>query len=153
MPTRPLFRFLPELALTAVLGVLFLLGGCTPQAPAASADAEQRALIARGEYLVTRIGGCNDCHTPMTPQGPDMTRALHGANLIFAPTIDMPWAPVAPPLAGLPAHYTAAEFEAFLQTGVRPDGSRPLPPMPPFRLNVADARAVTAYIKTVPPAP
>jgi hypothetical protein len=54
---------------------------------------EGEALVARGEYLVNNIGGCNDCHTPMTPQGPDMTHALQGATLMFAPTIEIPWAP------------------------------------------------------------
>jgi mono/diheme cytochrome c family protein len=110
-------------------------------------------LAERGEYLVTGIGGCNDCHTPMTPQGPDMAHSLQGAPLIFAATIPIPWAPVAPPLAGGPAGYSDEQFASFLQTGVRPDGSSALPPMPQFRLNEADARAVVAYIKTLPPAP
>jgi mono/diheme cytochrome c family protein len=108
------------------------------------------ALVARGEYLVNNIGGCNDCHTPMMPQGPDMTRALQGATLAFAPTVEMPWGPVAPPIAGLPAGYSEEQFVAFLQIGVRPDGSHPLPPMPAFRLNEEDARAMAAYIATVP---
>lgn len=106
-------------------------------------------LVARGEYLVLGIGGCNDCHTPMTAQGPDMTYALQGATLVIAPTIEAPWAPVAPPLAGGPAGYTDEQFASFLQTGARPNGSRALPPMPQFRMNEADARAVVAYIKTV----
>jgi cytochrome c553 len=126
-----------------------LLAACGQQT---SAPLTGAALIQRGEYLVNNIGGCNDCHTPMTPQGPDMAQALHGATLMFEPTVEMPWAPYAPPLAGLPAHYTDEQFVAFLQTGVRPDGSRTLPPMPPFRLNEADARAVTAYIATLPEA-
>ncbi|MGE0596844.1 MAG: hypothetical protein AB7P07_10775, partial [Hyphomonadaceae bacterium] len=49
--------------------------------------------------------------------------------------------------------YTDEQFAQFLQTGARPDGSRPLPPMPPFRLNEEDARAMVAYIRTVPAAP
>ncbi|UPT62686.1 MAG: c-type cytochrome [Hyphomonadaceae bacterium JAD_PAG50586_4] len=134
-----------------VIGALALvaLGACAQQAPA---EMTQAQLVARGEYLVNNIGGCNDCHTPMTPQGPDVTQALQGGTLIFAPTIPMPWAPVAPPLAGIPTHYTEEQFAAFLQTGVRPDGSRPLPPMPAFRLNPEDARAMTAYIATLPSA-
>ena len=102
-----------------------------------------------GKHLVT-IGGCNDCHTPMTPTGPDMAHALQGATLIFAPTIPIPWAPVAPSIAGIPSGYTEAQFAAFLQTGVKPDGSSPRPPMPAFRLNEDDAEAMAAYIATVP---
>ena len=125
------------------------LGACA-QEPAPLSGA---ALIERGKYLTEAIGGCNDCHTPMTPQGPDMGHSLQGAELIFAPKIDMPWAPVAPPIAGIPAHFTHDQFADFLQTGVRPDGSRPLPPMPPFAYNSEDARAVAAYIATLPRAP
>jgi mono/diheme cytochrome c family protein len=125
------------------------LSACGQQQPAQLTGA---ALVERGEYLVNNIGGCNDCHTPMTPQGPDMTQSLHGATLMFTPTIEIPWAPTAPPLAGLPAGYTEEQFVAFMQTGLRPDGSRPLPPMPPFRLNEEDARAMAAYIATLPQA-
>ena len=124
-----------------------MLGACAERGPA---PLEGEALVARGEYLVNNIGGCNDCHTPMTPQGPDMARALQGSTLVFAPTIPMPWGAVAPSIAGIPAGYTQEQFAAFLQTGVKPDGSHPLPPMPAFRLNEEDARAMTAYIATVP---
>jgi cytochrome c553 len=127
--------------------VALALAACAPSTPAPLTG---EALVERGEYLVTGVGGCNDCHTPMTPSGPDMSHALQGATLIFAPTIEMPWAPVAPPIAGIPAHYTEDQFAALLQTGARADGSRPLPPMPQFRMNEDDARAVTAYIATLP---
>lgn len=123
------------------------LAACAQQAPA---PLEGDALVARGEYLVVSVAGCNDCHTPMTPQGPDMTRSLQGGPLTFGPLVQMPWAPVAPPIAGIPGHYTQEQFTAFLQTGVRPNGSHPLPPMPPYRMNEDDARAVAAYIATLP---
>jgi len=129
---------------------LAVLGACAQQE---SAELTEMALIERGEYLVNNIGGCHDCHTPMTAEGRDMTKELQGSTLAFAPLIEIPWAPVAPSIAGLPAHYTEEQFAAFLQTGVRPDGSRPLAPMPPYRLTEEDARAVTAYIATLPRAP
>ncbi|MGE0740194.1 MAG: cytochrome c [Hyphomonadaceae bacterium] len=110
-------------------------------------------LVARGEYLVVSVAGCNDCHTPMTQQGPDMTRSLQGASLTFAPKLPMPWAPEAPRLAGLPAGYSEDQFISFLQTGVRPDGSQTLPPMPHYRLNEDDARAIAAYIAQLPQTP
>ncbi len=125
------------------------IAACAQAAPYARTE----QLVARGEYLVTGIGGCNDCHTPMTAAGPDMSRTLQGGELIFGPMIDMPWAPYAPQLAGGPPAYSDAEFADLLQTGLRPDGSTLRPPMPPFRLNAADAEAVVAYIKTLPPAP
>ncbi len=126
---------------------LALLAACAQQQ---AQEPTREQLVARGEYLVNNIGGCNDCHTPMTPTGPDMTQALQGATLIFAPTVPMPWGAVAPSIAGIPAGYTEEQFAAFLQTGVKPDGSSPRPPMPAFRLNEDDAQAMAAYIATVP---
>jgi cytochrome c553 len=127
---------------------LAFLGACSQQA----AEPTREDLVARGEYLVNNVVLCGDCHTPMTPQGPDMTRRLQGGPNLTTPTIDIPWATEVPAIAGIPAHYTEEQFVAFLQTGVRPDGSSPLPPMPPYRLNEADARAVAAYISTAPAA-
>jgi mono/diheme cytochrome c family protein len=133
---------------TFLFAAFFLgLGACAQQAPA---PLQGEALVTRGDYLVNSVGGCNDCHTPMTPQGPDMSHALQGATLIVAPTIEIPWAPVAPAIAGGPAGYTNDQFVAFLQTGARPNGSHPRPPMPAFRFNEEDARAVAAYIETLP---
>jgi mono/diheme cytochrome c family protein len=61
-----------------------------------------------------------------------------------------PLANYAPALAGGPANYTEEQFVSFLQDGVRPDGSQPRPPMPAYRLNEEDARAVVAYINSLP---
>lgn len=133
---------------------------CAPSEPASTttpitATAQptmltEDALIERGEYLVIGLLGCNDCHTPMTPTGPDMSKSLQGADLIFAPLIDMPWAPHAPALAGLPDGYDAEQFAHFLQTGEKSVGGMAMPPMPPFRLNAEDARAAVAYIASLP---
>lgn len=56
-----------------------------PQPPAAASTppaAPMQSVIERGSYIVTAVGGCDDCHTPkrMTPNGPepDMTRRLAG---------------------------------------------------------------------------
>lgn len=130
-------------------GVLALaLGACS----AGDREASQAQLVERGDYLVNAVAGCNDCHTPMGPNGPDMAQSLQGATLGFAPLMDMPWGPVAPPIAGGPANYTNEQFVALLQTGTRPDGSRPLPPMPQYRLSEEDARAIAAYVESLPAA-
>jgi cytochrome c553 len=126
---------------------LLALAACAQQAPAPLTG---DALVQRGDYLVNSVVLCGDCHTPMTPQGPDITRRLQGAPNITTPTIPIPWATQVPAIAGIPEHYTEEQFIAFLQTGVRPDGSHPRPPMPPYRLNEEDARAVAAYIATLP---
>ncbi len=124
-----------------------LLAACAQQAPTQLTGA---ALVERGDYLVNGVVLCGDCHTPRTATGAsDETRRLQGADIGAGPP---GFAQIAPPLAGAPGGYTEAQFVAFLQTGVRPDGSQPRPPMPPYRLNEDDARAVAAYIATVPQA-
>lgn len=133
--------------LIAAVAAAGALGACS-ETPAPLTQAQ---LLQRGDYLVNGVVLCGDCHTPRLENGePDASRALQGAPLEPAPTPGMPWATAIPPIAGIPAHYTEEQFVSFLQTGVRPDGSHPLPPMPPYRLNEEDARAVAAYIATLP---
>lgn len=123
-----------------------LLAACAPQ----TSEPTEADLVARGDYLVNGVVLCGDCHTPRVEGGAlDETRKLQGGMLPPGPP---EMATVAPSLAGIPANFTQEQFTAFLQTGVRPDGSLPRPPMPPYRLNEDDARAVTAYIATLPAA-
>jgi mono/diheme cytochrome c family protein len=104
-------------------------------------------LILRGRYLVEGVGLCADCHSPRDEKGGFVPRQwLMGSPLAFKPTVEMPWAPVAPPIAGLPT-MTEDEAVRFFTTGLRPNGTKPLPPMPEFRFSEDDARAVAAYLK------
>lgn len=117
--------------------------------PAFAGEQKTDALIERGRYLVFDVAGCVDCHSPRNEQGQFLAdRHLTGAVLAFAPTVPMPWAPAAPAIAGLEG-YTEAQAIKFLMTGERPSGVPPLPPMPAYRLNEADAKAVVAYLKSL----
>lgn len=109
------------------------------------------ARIERGRYLVNQVGLCIDCHTPRDAQGqPLADRPLMGAQIPFQPVAPMPWTTIAPRIAGLPAGFTPEDMVHFLMTGERPNGRpAPLPPMPPYRLNRADAEAVTAYLASL----
>lgn len=118
-------------------------------APDPTAAQKNDPLLARGRYLVEHVGLCADCHSPRNEKGEFVRQLwLKGAPLPFQPTVPMPWSPAAPVIAGLPS-MTEAQGIAFLQTGKRPDGSTPLPPMPEFRFNQADASAVVAYLKSL----
>ena len=46
--------------------------------PSATVAAPDPALVARGQYLAMSVAGCVGCHTPMTPQGPDMAKMFVG---------------------------------------------------------------------------
>jgi cytochrome c553 len=132
-------------------GCVALVAACAQETTTGAPEGQ----IEHGRYLVTAIGGCNDCHTAHLPSGePDMAHSLQGAPLPFklVPELEghIPWAPTAPQVAGGPAGYTDEQFVHFLHTGERPDHSLATPPMPAFRFNETDAHAVAAYIKTLP---
>ncbi len=119
-------------------------------AVAASAGGAPTADLARGEYLVTRVTLCGDCHTPKGATGaPVAAKALTGAPFPGGPPGNPNFAHYAPAIAGLPAGRTAAALATLLESGAYPDGHTPRPPMPPYRLAPADADAVAAYLATL----
>lgn len=106
--------------------------------------------VARGRYLVENVIGCADCHSQRDQRG-QIVAATHlmGAPLPFAPTVPMPaWAAVSTPIVDLPG-YTDEQAIALFMKGTKPDGQMPRPPMPQFRLNEEDARAVVAYLRSL----
>ena len=106
--------------------------------------------LTRGRYIVERAGMCNDWHTPRGGTGQLIRgRSPRGARIGLRPMNPMLFSEHAPPLAGLPGHDTPARMVTFLETGKRPDGSLPKPPMPPYRLSREAALAVTASLKTL----
>jgi mono/diheme cytochrome c family protein len=129
--------------------LLVLVAACAVLGACAQQEAELTGvqLVERGDYLVNNVVLCGDCHTPrLETMALDEARKLQGADIGGPPTM----ATFAPQLAGGPANFSEEQFVAFLQTGVRPDGTHPRPPMPPYRLNESDALAVAAYIRTLP---
>ncbi|ATC63917.1 hypothetical protein CMV30_08110 [Nibricoccus aquaticus] len=109
---------------------------------------EQR--VERGRNLVEKVAQCADCHTPRLATGQlDRSRWLQGAPLGFKPLMEMPWMPVAPGIAGLPG-YTEEQAIAFFMTGVRPNGTKCLPPMPEYALSREEAAEVVAYLRSLP---
>jgi mono/diheme cytochrome c family protein len=140
------------LALIACAVVCALLT-ITPPLSSAPPDAQARQ-IARGKYLATDIGGCQDCHTPRDQQGQFIQdKWLHGSELFIKPAFPIPgWTSVSPGIAGLP-NWTDEQAIRFLTTGIAPDGTQANPPMPPYRYNRADAKAVVAYLRSLKAAP
>ena len=108
------------------------------------------AQIERGRYLVQNVGMCADCHSPRGEMGIfSPGKEYTGAPLGFAPTVPMPaWADEAPLIAGMP-NYTTAQAVNFFMTGERPTGAPVRPPMPEYRFNQADAKALVAYLKSL----
>ena len=137
--------YLPAITL-AILSALF----------AAHAGVQrQKAAAVRGDYLVNRVAMCIDCHTATLPTGEkDKTRQLAGAPIAFKPEVEVPnWASAAPNLTpeGFLKAWPDEQLVKFLMTGITPTLGMADPPMPQYRLNRADAGAVTSYLRSLPP--
>lgn len=121
-------------------------------APALGAPPTKEEAIARGKYLVENVAMCGDCHTPRTATGDaDAKKMLAGGLLSVEPVqAFLPFKNMSPALAGLPQGCTEETLALFLQNGSACDNTPPLPPMPAYRMNEADAKAVAAFLASLP---
>lgn len=127
--------------------------GDTPGGSAAT-NAAAADPVVRGRYLVT-ISGCHDCHTPGTFYGaPDMNRQLSGSDIGWRGPWGVSYAPnLTPDSTGL-GTWTDEQILNALQKGVNKSGGPIAPPMPwPSFAHYTpeDARAVVAYLRSIPP--
>jgi hypothetical protein len=75
---------------------------------------------------------------------------LQGAPIWIMPTHHIQnWADNAPALAGLPS-FTDEEMERVLEKGIGPEGEVLRPPMHIYHMLPADAKAIIAYLKSLP---
>lgn len=108
--------------------------------------------IAYGAYLAGPAGHCVECHSPLTPKGPDLVNNLGAGGFEF----HGPWgvsvsSNITP--TGLKDR-SDEEIKAMITKGVRPDGSKMLPPMGYSyyaKIKDADLDAIVAYLRTLPP--
>ena len=135
------------------LAAVALTGAAPPSGTSASKASASK--IERGRYLVM-ICGCNDCHTPGNLYGqPDFDRQLSGSELGW----QGPWGVtyprnLTPDMETGIGKWTSADIMKTFRSGVRPDGSTLLPPMPwqaYSAMNDEDASAVAAFLKSLKP--
>lgn len=136
------------LRLSTLSGFVFLLVVCT-------AVADEKALLARGTYLVEGIVACGNCHTPRNPD----TTANEDMRLAGGFVIEEPvFRAYAPNITqdvetGIGA-WSDEEIMRAIREGIRPNGKIIGPPMPipSYRgMSDYDVRAIVAYLRTVPP--
>jgi mono/diheme cytochrome c family protein len=110
-----------------------------------------KAEIEKGRYLVEEIAKCPECHTPRKPDGElDSAAWLRGAPIWIRPVAPIPnWAENVPALAGL-GSFTEAQVERVLENGTGPNGEALRPPMHIYHMSPPDARAIAAYLKSLP---
>jgi mono/diheme cytochrome c family protein len=114
-------------------------------------------LVAYGAYLSGPLGHCIECHTPFVQGHPDFENQLGAGGFPFPG----PWgvsvsANITPhPEDGI-AGYSDAELKRIISIGLRPDGSRLMPPMgiSYYRhISDADLKAIIAYLRALEPVP
>jgi mono/diheme cytochrome c family protein len=108
--------------------------------------------VAYGAYLAGPIGHCIECHTPLTETGFDYANSLGaGGNPFPGPWGTSVSVNITP--TGL-AQRSDEEIKAMITRGIRPDGSKMMPPMGySFYANIspADLDAIVAYLRSLPP--
>jgi mono/diheme cytochrome c family protein len=138
-----------------LVAVSFLCGAFVAvlsQSPAGQAHRPAVAgNVARGKYLVEEVAKCAECHTPRDANGNLDTGAwLQGAPIWITPVKHIAnWADSAPALSGLPT-FTDVQMERVLEEGVGPEGEVLRPPMHIYHMEPADAKAIIAYLKSLP---
>lgn len=112
------------------------------------------AEIERGRYLVEEVAKCGECHSPRDASGQlDQHAWLQGAPIWIMPVKpNSNWAQRAPALAGFPS-LTEEQGERVLEQGTGPEGETLRPPMHIYHMNPEDAKAIIAYLRSLPEKP
>jgi mono/diheme cytochrome c family protein len=137
-----------KLAAFGLLAVTLLMNTWSSRQAVAQDKASDES-IKRGKYLVDVVARCGDCHTPRDAKGNlDMTRHLQGTKMWWKPDIKVAkWHEAVPDitLSGFATKWSEEKMINFFSTGVKAD-----PPMPVYKMTVDDAKAVTAYLRSLP---
>jgi mono/diheme cytochrome c family protein len=124
--------------------------------PVASvADIARGPTAEYGKYVAGPLAHCLECHSPITPQGPDLTKLGQGGYEFHGPWGVSVAANLTSSADGI-AGWTDEQLAAMIIAGKRPDGTAMLPPMPYAnfaRMAADDVTAVIAYLRTLPPLP
>ena len=142
-----------KLGLSALF-VTVALAVSTGSAKSSARPAATAAQIERGRYLVEEVAKCGECHSPRDAQGQlDRHAWLTGAPIWIMPVKPIPnWATRAPALAGFPS-LTEEQGERVLEKGIGPEGETLRPPMHIYHMNPDDAKAIIAYLQSLPEKP
>jgi mono/diheme cytochrome c family protein len=131
-------------------GAAFAFAGLIATTAAAFAETPAE----RGGYLVNTIMTCNNCHTPMGPNGPQFDKALSGGLRFNEPPFDVTASNITPdPETGI-GKWTDAEIKTALLDGVRPNGVHLAEAMPTGFYKIltpGDLDGIVAYLRTVKP--
>jgi mono/diheme cytochrome c family protein len=134
--------------------LLLMLAPAAVPAQTAAPAAGPTALLERGRYLVQGIVACGNCHTPQGPNGPVPGQEMAGGMVFEEPVFRAVASNITPDRETGIGAWTDAQLIRAIREGIRPDGSVIGPPMPIglYRgISDTDARAIVAYLRSVPP--
>jgi mono/diheme cytochrome c family protein len=124
-------------------------------ATALAAPALAQSPIERGAYLVNAVMTCHNCHTPMSPTGPDFSRALSGGPQVFdEPPFTVKGSNITPDQETGIGKWSDADVKKLLRKGERPNGVHVAPIMPTGFYEILtdrDLDAIVAYVRSVKP--
>jgi mono/diheme cytochrome c family protein len=118
-----------------------------------TANAQSDA-VKRGDYLVNTIMTCQNCHTPIGPNGPDFSKALSGGLLFDEPPFKVTASNITQDKETGIGAWTDAQIKTLLRTGKRPNGVQIAEVMPTSFYGIvteSDMDAIVAYLRTVKP--
>jgi mono/diheme cytochrome c family protein len=110
--------------------------------------------VERGGYLVNTVMTCNNCHTPMGPNGPQFDKALSGGLRFDEPPFDVTASNITPdPETGI-GKWSAADIKTALLEGKRPAGHQLGEVMPTGFYKIltpGDLDGIVAYLQSIKP--
>ncbi len=128
--------------------------GCAKEPVTMKAEMTAEQKIARGRQI-SYTSACHDCHTPGGIYGvPDTTRMLSGSEMGW----EGPWGVsfprnLSPDMETGIGSWTEEQIVTAVRTGIRPDKTPLMPPMPwPMYSHMSDedAYALAAFLKSIP---
>jgi mono/diheme cytochrome c family protein len=108
--------------------------------------------VERGAYLVNTIMTCNNCHTPMGPNGPQFDKALSGGLTFDEPPFKVTASNITPDKETGIGTWSDADIKRTLRTGVRPNGVALAAVMPSGFYGIitdGDMDAIVAYLRSI----
>ena len=122
-------------------------------------SAQAETIVERGQYLVTTIGGCGNCHSPRgggtTLEGKVVPGTeLSGGLQLDEEVVQLSMPNITPDIETGIGEWTNQQIVEALRNGKRPDGKIIGPPMPisMYRnLSDNDATAVATYLRAIQP--
>jgi mono/diheme cytochrome c family protein len=110
--------------------------------------------VERGGYLVNTLMTCQNCHTPIGPNGPEFDKALSGGLTFDEPPFKATASNItSDPETGI-GKWTDTQVKTLLRKGVNREGVKIAPVMPTGFYEILterDMNAIVAYLRTVKP--